>query len=581
MRVSSRVNKGKDSRVKLEDEQAAAAQPPPPPPPQKKAPRKLKSAVPVAPPVPVPADNQVPMPAIVQRSLDLDIPISADFKYSKDFGEWNNKFWLDNFYTPDDYTTREYMAVTDRLNDILPANFRLIEGQKEAFGVANLELKPEFVKPAKKVPLLSKLQNGEYEIASSKSDKNIAATIKFFKNSLPGFQHFKDSDDISWVITHHRQLVVEILKFYAAKPTTSIATIKSRFNAITRIIRIAYETKNYQLYDKYSALVLFLGTQFEQDEHNNELSELELQKFIPFNIVLDTQKDLQQQFATIRNKNTIKAYESNQNLLLVSLYSLIPPLRREIFSLKFSNTVQAKDDWIVIKPDEVLMDLNEEKKRHDSILFNLTNDAPELAKILRESYELYPRTYLFTPSKKYPDVSIPASVSTLETRLSKIFLFTGKRVSVNSFRSSYVSYMNSEAIRKGKQLTVNDKEKIAYRMRTSRKYLDEAYLKIFPIAQDYRAPSIKEEPKDDAVSQQINETTPYQKQLSRNQKYYEENKQKVLTKQKEYKDSIPKQDKNRAKILYYLNSDPNYHQKMRDSTKQKYNFKQEASGRWV
>ena len=213
MRVSSRVNKGKDSRVKLEDEQAAAAaQPPPPPPPQKKAPRRLKSAVPVAPPVPVPADNQVPMPAIVQRSLDLDIPISADFKYSKDFGEWNNKFWLDNFYTPDDYTTREYMAVTDKLNDILPANFRLIEGQKEAFGVAHLELKPEFVKPAKKVPLLSKLQNGEYEIASSKSDKNIAATIKFFKNSLPGFQHFKDSDDISWVITHHRQLVVEILK---------------------------------------------------------------------------------------------------------------------------------------------------------------------------------------------------------------------------------------------------------------------------------------------------------------------------------------------------------------------------------
>ena len=83
------------------------------------------------------------------------------------------------------------------------------------------------------------------------------------------------------------------------------------------------------------------------------------------------------------------------------------------------------------------------------------------------------------------------------------------------------------------------------------------------------------------MSQPINETTPYQKQLSRNQKYYEENKQKVLTKQKEYQDSIPKQDKNRAKILYYLNSDPNYHQKMRDSTKQKYNFKQEASGRWV
>ncbi len=56
---------------------------------------------------------------------------------------------------------------------------------------------------------------------------------------------------------------------------------------------------------------------------------------------------------------------------------------------------------------------------------------------------------------------------------------------------------------------------------------------------------------------------------------------KNLTKQKEYKDSIPKQDKNRAKILYYLNSDANYYSRMRQSTKDKYNFKQETSGRWI
>ena len=62
-------------------------------------------------------------------------------------------------------------------------------------------------------------------------------------------------------------------------------------------------------------------------------------------------------------------------------------------TLKFSNTIQQKGDWIVIKnqDNEIFMDLNEIKKKHPSILFNLTNDAPELAKILKESYELYPR----------------------------------------------------------------------------------------------------------------------------------------------------------------------------------------------
>ena len=41
--------------------------------------------------------------------------------------------------------------------------------------------------------------------------------------------------------------------------------------------------------------------------------------------------------------------------------------------------------------------------------------------------------------------------------------------------------MNSEALKKGKQLTVNQKEKIAYKMRTS--YFDESYLKIFSTQQ--------------------------------------------------------------------------------------------------
>jgi hypothetical protein len=517
------------------------------------------------------------IPAIVlPRELNIELPKSNDVKFSKDWGEYNNPFWYNKFHTPNDSITKLYIQATDKLNDLLPANFRLIPKVKEAFGVANLELNNNLIKPIKKIPLLSKLENGDYQLASSKSDKNIASSIKFFRNNLPSFTQYKNVDDISWVIKEHRLLVANILEYYANKGKPSVATLKSRFNAITRIFRIAYETKNYELYDKYSSLVIFLNQQFEADEFNNELNENEMEKFVSFDIILEAQKIYNNNFQSIVNKESTTAYDTNQDLLLVSLYSLIPPLRREIFNLKFTNTTQQKGDWIVIKPDEVLMDLNEEKKRHDAILFNLSNDAPELAKILRQSYDLYPRTYLFTPYKKYPDVSKPVSVSTLETRLCSIFAFTGKRVSVNSLRSAYVSYMNSEAIKNGKQLTVNQKEKIAYKMRTSRKYLDEAYLKIFPIAQDN-----SQAPKPDIKVEPVNEITPYKKQLNRNQKYYNENKQKVLIQQKEYKDSLPKADKSRAKILYYLNTDPNYHLKMRETTKKKYDFKKDKNGRWV
>ena len=561
MRVSARNNKGQDNRVKLAEEQAQQQQQP------EKAPTVRKQK-----------ETKEPKKSL---SLDLsNVPVSDDQKFSKDWGEWNNKFWQTYFYTPDDSTTEMYILMSDGFNDFLPANIRLIKGEKEAFGVANLELKPEYVKPIKRIPLYSKLAAGDYEGGGSNSDKNIADTIKFFRNNLTVFKQYKDSDDISWVIHQHRLLVVEILFYYAnyaAKSgNVSLATIKSRFNAITRIFRIAYETKNYPLYEKYSSLVIFLTQQFEANEFDNLLSAEEMKKFVPFWVILEKQKELQKQFEIIKNKKTKIAYDLNQDLLLVSLYSLIPPLRAEPMTLKFTTKTQRSEDWIVIKPDIVQMDLNEIKKKHDAILFNLTEDAPELAKILRESYDLYPREFVFTHYKKYPDVSRQASVSTLTERLRSIFRYTGKQVGINALRSSYVSQVNHDTIRKGGQLSVNMKEKLAYRMRTSRKYLDEAYLKIFPTDIGNQEPA----PAKEIVVQPVNEETPVEKQNKRTKKYYEENKEKVLTQQKEYQGKKSLYDKARTKMQYFLNSDPDYHNKIRPATQAKYDFKKEK-GRWI
>ena len=531
--------------------------PRPQPQPQPQAPK-----APRAPRAPRPPQ---PPPDPEMRSLNLDIsdvPRSDNIVFSKDFGEKDHPFWQD-FYTPKDDITDRYMKVVDKLGDFLPANFALYKEEATTFGVANLELKQEFIKDIKKIPLFSNLVKKEYETAQSKSDKNISASVKFFYNNLPSFKKYKTVDAIDWVVKEHRLLTVEILEYYAKKEKTSLATIKSRFNAITRIFRIAYETKNYQLYTKYSGLVIFLGAQFEDDEFNNELSDLELKKFITFDVVLNKQRQLQQQFEGMQNKLTTTAYDVNQDLLLISLYSLIPPLRGEVKTLKFAKTPQRAGDWIVIQNDgEVKLDLNEEKKRHMAIVFRLSEETPKLAKILKESYELYPREFVFTRYHKYPDMTLQASVSALDDRLKGLFTDTGKSVSVNSLRSSYVSFMNSEAIKNGKQLSVKQKENIALKMRTSRKYLDEAYLKIFPIARE----EIGQERPPAPPVQPINEESAYEKQLNRNQRYYEENKEKVLKKQKEYKDSKSAFDKSRSKQLYYLNSDAEYYKKMKPAT---------------
>ena len=579
-RISNRTNKGQYTKIKFEEEQAQQQAKKPKEQP-KRQPRKQ-----VEKPNEEPININKETPKAPSKSkkteartlnLDLDdVPPSDDIKFSEDFSFYTHPFWKNNFYTPKDNTTQEYIEATDKLNDFLPANFRLIKGQPTAFGVANLQLNADLVKPIKRKPLFSKLEKGEYQIASSQSDKNISATIKFFKNNLASFVKYKDDDDISWVIHHHRQLVAEILEYYANKDKKSLATIKSRFNAITRIFRIAYETKNYPLYEKYSALVIFLNRQFEDDEFDNVLSEEEMKKFVFFDVVLEKQKELEKQFELVRNKKSVIGYDLNQDLLLVSLYSLIPPLRKEPMTLKFSNTFQQNGDWIVIKSDEVLMDLNEIKEKHPSILFNLTNDTPKLVKILRESYELYPRDYVFTHYRKYPDVSQQASTASLSDRLNNIFSYTGKRVGINALRSSYVSYMNSEAIKNGKQLSVKDKEKIAIKMRSSRKYLDEAYLKIFPIKKE----EIRQKEQNEKDVNPMNEEPPSERQYNRTKKYYQENREKVLAQQKEYQGKKSLYEKSRAKVLYYLNSDPEYYKKLKPATEQKYNFKKEGN-RWI
>ena len=114
-------------------------------------------------------------------------------------------------------------------------------------------------------------------------------------------------------------------------------------------------------------------------------------------------------------------------------------------------------------------------------------------------------------------------------------------------------------------------------MRTSRKCLDEAYLKIFPMQRQQG--SQPPEPKEMRAVPVEEPQGADQKHLSRNRRYYEENKEKVLKKQKEYKDSRSPEDNSRVRVLHYLNNEPDYNDRMMEATKKKYNFKKENGRR--
>jgi len=259
MRTSSRANKGQFNKIKYEDEQAQQQQQPRPKR-QRQQPQAQQQQQ-----IAIPA---IPLPAIVVND-------NRNKKRPQDFGEIKESVYFNlYFYTPDDEITRKYFEIVENY-ERLPASI--------VDGLGNLEVKePE---PIKEIPSFNKLINGHYQTAQSKSDKNISSSIKFFFNNLPSFKQFKNQDNLDWVVKYHRLLTTELLE-YSLNHNSSIATLKSKFNAITRIIRLSYKSKQPDLYEKFSYIVFDLGVYFEDDEFDNELSPEEERKRKSFKILL-------------------------------------------------------------------------------------------------------------------------------------------------------------------------------------------------------------------------------------------------------------------------------------------------------
>ena len=113
------------------------------------------------------------------------------------------------FYIPNDNLTKVYNKIMDE-NEKLPPSF-YDNGTDDSFGLGNLEIKKEFIKPIKKIPLYPKLADGDYQTTKSSSDWKITKDINFMVNKIPSFHKYKDTDELDWVIKEHRKLFIEIL----------------------------------------------------------------------------------------------------------------------------------------------------------------------------------------------------------------------------------------------------------------------------------------------------------------------------------------------------------------------------------
>jgi hypothetical protein len=294
-------------------------------------------------------------------------------------------------------------------------------------------------------------------------------------------------------------------------------------------------------------------------------------------------------FHMIENKQTKEAYDLHLDMLISSLYTLTPPLRKEPTLLEFrEDSDKNESDFVSISKKRVILQLNLVKKKHDNIEIEVEQD---LADILRESLRLYPRKYLFTDARKFPDFSKKLKSDTVSNRLRKIFLAYGKNIGASILRSSYVTWRFQQVNHELRASEINEMAKL---MRTSSQYINTSYKKIFK-PKVYTATPMKEGNKlNNAVVAQVvavenqpvkkevvikyigdqkASNDPYKKALDKqNQRYHNDDdyRKNVLKQQAEYRSTLSNFDKQKRKVVSMLRNSPEYRKSVRPTTLVKY-----------
>ena len=155
--------------------------------------------------------------------------------------------------------------------------------------------------------------------------------------------------------------------------------------------------------------------------------------------------------------------------------------------------------------------------------------------------------------------------------MTTLFAFTGHRVGVNVLRSSYLTYQAEQ-----KRLSVKDKKKLAILLRIRKDKIHNNYINILPQADEQIILNEMAEPEINLKPT----LSPYQKQKINNKSYYQKNKQNIINRLKEHNKKIPKERKNKERILHYLNGNETYQNMTKQNTIKKYKI-QYVFGLWV
>jgi hypothetical protein len=387
--------------------------------------------------------------------------------------------------------------------------------------------------------------------------------------------------NLNWFVFNQNKVLLTLLNGRNER-NNKLETVRKDINLILHFLEIAAAPK--EIITKYKLINKNLSLIHEQKESENKLDDDEQKKFIDYKELLKIRNDLYNDWVesyenlTIKNRKDINTRNKNIKALLLSFYSLFPPLRNEGLNLKIVNSHEEakKGDYNIYIKDlnNIWVYLNKSIKFHKPIHFNINDeiiksyskDNVELLILnIIESVKLYPRQYLFINNKGEPYT---------EKGLQKMLyeLVPDKNIGVNALRSIYTSYYLPK-------LNKNQINRISFLMRTSFNMLSTNYLKkneedeITNIINNNNVQTTK----PDNTQQKPTQQAPRDRKQYLND-YYEKNKQKI----KEQVKNNEKEKTYKIRLLREINNGLINISTVRASTLEKYNIKfDEKSNKYI
>ena len=354
---------------------------------------------------------------------------------------------------------------------------------------------------------LNALANGDYYKTFTQSkdrgnkvetERQSARHIEWFANNLPSFKKYENDDSCKWVVKDNVLLLAEILE-YRNNKSQAVDTFSGDLKAIQRVIKLLLG-EEAEMAKKISILQFDIKQLTNLREGTIKIAtENEIRGFVPYENLIDVVDELEKRWTDAMDgynqedgsRHPANVFDAHLDLLTLALFVWDCPSRKEKFELQFEKKPQ---QWkpteagnyinVSLDTDRVIIHYNTEKKKHQPIHFELQFGSGKsvldtynnrLSDLLRRSYKLYKRKYVFIPkntwgSNRNKEGNEYKSVASSTPSAWMRKFVSGRYININSLRSAFISYWWNK-------LNSNEKDIVIVRMRTSKREAENNYRK--------------------------------------------------------------------------------------------------------